>query len=204
MLSYDFIARAAPRLSDRARVRLGRGLMVGILGLCAAVAPGIRQFQGVFAYLVQLWSLLAPPVFVCVVAGIFTRRASARGATATLVTGTVLGAVAFWALADAEIAAQLPRYLRSPLNCGFAITVICALAMALGSAGRGAASETREYALARTGTGEPTMTAGERRIFRGVLAVLVAVWLGVIVTFSPWGVAGPRPQPPPAAKPVIP
>jgi len=204
MLSYDFIARAAPGLSDRARVRLGRGLMAGILALCAVVAPGIREFKGVFAYLVQLWSLLAPPVFVCVVAGLFTRRASARGATATLVTGTALGAVAFLALADAEIAAQLPRYLRSPLNCGFAITVICALAMALGSAGRGAETAPREGVWRGTETGKPTMTAGERRIFRGVLAALVAVWLGVVATFSPWGVARPQPQPAPAAKTVTP
>lgn len=200
MLSYDFIERAAPRLTDRARVRLGRVLMAGILVLCAVAAPGIREFQGVFTYLVQLWSLLAPPVFVCVVAGIFTRRASARGATATLATGTVLGSVAFWALANAEIAAQLPRYLQSPLNCGFAITVLCAGAMALGSAGRGALTAPREGTRPRSGANEPTMTPAERRILRGVLVLLAAVWLATVVTFSPWGVARPEPPKPPEVK----
>jgi fatty acid desaturase len=34
-----------------------------------------------------------------------------------------------------------------------------------------------------------SMTSRERRIFRFTLAALAIVWLAVIVTFSPWGVA---------------
>ena len=190
MISYDFVLRLAPTLSDQARVRLGRLLMAGVLLLCAVLAPGIRQFKGVFGYLVQLWSLLAPPVFVCVVAGVFTRRASARGATATLVTGTLLGAIAFWALGDAAIVAQLPRYLRSALNCGFVITVVCAGVMIVfsthPSAAAGAGDVTARPPLA------PTMTAGERRAYRIVLVALAVTWLAVTLAFSPWGLAPPR------------
>jgi SSS family solute:Na+ symporter len=190
MVSYDFVLRFAPKLSEQTRVRLGRGVMVGVLVLCTALAPGIKQFKGVFDYLVQLWSLLAPPVFVCVVAGIFTRRASARGAGATLVTGAVLGAITFWALSTPEVVAHLPRYLCSALNCGFLITLICATVMTLFSFGGGPRPGADEYA--REQRLAAPMTPSERRTYLLTLALLALVWGTVVLAFSPWGLAAPR------------
>ncbi len=190
MVSFDFVLRFAPKLSEQTRVRLGRGVMIGVLVVCTLLAPGIKQFKGVFGYLVQLWSLLAPPVFVCVVAGIFTRRASARGAGATLVTGTVLGAITFWALSTPEVVAQLPSYLRSALNCGFLITLICATVMTVFSFGGGLRPGAEEYA--REQRLAAPMTPGERRTYHLTLGVLALVWLTVVLTFSPWGLAAPR------------
>jgi hypothetical protein len=68
-------------------------------------------------YLVHQWSVLAPPVFVCVLAGGFVPRASSRGARATL-----------------------PFYQRNSLNVGFLLTLACALAMVVGSAPDGPAA----------------------------------------------------------------
>ncbi len=189
MVSFDFVSRFAPKLSDAARVRLGRGIMVGVLVLCAVLAPNIRQFKSVFGYLVQLWSLLAPPVFVCVVAGVFTRRANARGATATLVTGVTLGAITFWILRSPELTTQLPVYLHSPLNCGFVITLICAAVMALFSRGGDDQTLSDEVARIRSDATQGAMTAGQRRIYHITLAVLVVLWLAILLTFSPWGLA---------------
>lgn len=194
MVSYDFVARFAPKLSDPARVRIGRGVMVLVLVLCAVLAPHIRQFKSVFGYLVQLWSLLAPPVFVCVVAGIFTRRASARGATATLTTGVLLGAAAFWALRTPAATAQLPVYLHSALNCGFVITVICAAVMIIVSLSGKADSHSGAVAEIRTAAASSALTASERLRYRLTLTVLVFVWLAIIVLFSPWGLAATRSQ----------
>ncbi len=192
MISYDFVLRFAPSLSERRRVQLGRGIMVGTLLICALLAPSIRQFKGVFAYLVQLWSLLAPPVFVCVVAGVFTRRATARGAAATLVTGTMLGAVAFWLLSSPERVAQLPRYLRSSLNIGFLITAACVGVMMLFSFGTDTNLRAEEVVVARNAGARSSMTTAERRIYRRALAALLVIWLAVVWTFSPWGIAAPR------------
>lgn len=191
MVSFDFVARFAPNLSDTARVRLGRIIMVSVLVLCAVLAPSIRQFKSVFGYLVQLWSLLAPPVFVCVVAGIFTRRASARGATATLTTGVTLGAITFWALRTPEVVAQLPVYLRSALNCGFVITVICAGVMVIFSLGADNHALSDEVAGIRRNSPE-TMTSGERRTYHLTIAVLSILWLTILFTFSPWGLAASK------------
>jgi SSS family solute:Na+ symporter len=197
MLSFDFVGRFAPQLSESARVRQGRAAMVVILAIGALLAPGLQQFKGLFGYLVQLWSLLAPPVFVCVVAGVFTRRATSRGAVATLVTGTGLGALAFWGLGSPEVVALLPRYLRSALNCGFVITLLCALVMAIYS-GRGN-GDARVEAPEWREPGATPMAARERRMFRVTLAALLLLWLGVVAAFSPWGLARPRLPAPPAA-----
>jgi SSS family solute:Na+ symporter len=195
MVSFDFVSRFVPNLSDAARVRLGRGIMAALLLLCALLAPGIRQFKSVFGYLVQLWSPLAPPVFVCVVAGIFTRRASARGARATLVTGVFLGAVTFWALRSPEITAQMPVYLRSPLNCGFVITLICSTVMALFSLGDRNHQRSDEVARIRTDAVRTAMNAAETRTYHFTLVALVVLWLGIVFTFSPWGLASSAGQP---------
>ncbi len=192
MVSYDFVLRFAPKLSEQTRVRMGRGVMVGVLVLCAVLAPGIKEFKGMFGYLVQLWSLIAPPVFVCVVAGIFTRSATPRGAVATLVAGAVLGVVTFWALGRPELVAHLPPYLRSALNCGFVITLVCAATMVLVSRGGGANPGADEVADLKTAAAGNSMTPGERRTYRSTLAALAIVWLAVVVTFSPWGVAQGR------------
>ncbi len=191
MVSFDFVARFVPDLSDKSRVRLGRGIMAVLLLLCALLAPSIRQFKSVFGYLVQLWSLLAPPVFVCVVAGIFTRRASARGARATLVTGMTLGAITFWALRSPEVTAQMPVYLRSPLNCGFVITLICSAVMALFSVGATDPGHSDEVARIRTDATREGMSPGERRKYHFTLLALAVLWLVIVITFSPWGLAPP-------------
>jgi SSS family solute:Na+ symporter len=189
MVSYDFVLRFAPRLSEPARVRMGRGIMIGVLLLCSLLAPGIRHFHGVFGYLVQLWSLLAPPVFVCVVAGIFTRRASALGAMATLAIGVSLGAVTFWALRSPGIVAQMPVYLRSPLNCGFVITLLCSAIMAVFSLGGSDNQQSDEVTKARTDSSRDAMSRRERRIYHLALLGLAVLWLAIVVTFSPWGLA---------------
>lgn len=192
MVSYDFVLRFAPKLSEPTRVRMGRGVMLGVLLLCTVIAPGIREFKGVFGYLVQLWSLLAPPVFVCVVAGIFSRRATARGAAATLTVGSLLGALAFWALGQPEVIGLFPRYLRSALNCGFVIALVCAAVMAGFSRGGGANPGAVEVAERTAAAAAKSMSPSERRTYHLTLGALVLVWLGVVVTFSPWGVGHAR------------
>ncbi len=188
MLTYDFVLRAVPRLSERARVRLGRGLMVGILLLCSAAAPLIGKYSGLFAYLVKLWSLLAPPVFVCVVFGLFSRRADNRGAVATLAVGTVLGAIAFPVLDSPQALAHLPPYLHNALNVGFVITLICTAVMILFSRSRRSSSPALHQQFATDN--RAAMTVAERRRYRMFLGFVAICWLVVVVTFSPWGVAG--------------
>ncbi len=201
LVSFDFVARARPGMPERARVRVGRWIMVALLLLCAALAPSIREFKGVFSYLVQLWSLLAPPVFVCVVAGVFTRRATSRGAIATLVTGSALGALAFWMLNDPARLAPLPPYFRSSLNLGFLITVVCALVMiAVSAVGPRSAAPPERGARPRR---EP-MTRREALVYQTTLGTLLVAWVTVVVLLSPWGVARSRDEATPPTHHALP
>lgn len=193
LLTFDFLLKARPKLTDEQRVRYGRLIMAAVLVLCVACAPLIGRYQGLYPYLVKVWSLLAPPVFVCVVAGVFTRRATNSAAVATLATGAVLGLATFIVLDRPAWTAVLPVYLRSALNCGFVITVICALVMAGCSAG---GKEPPCDVLGGSGRrAETSLSPRERKIYATTLGVLIAVWLMVVVTFSPWGVARSQVRP---------
>ncbi|QYM78622.1 sodium/solute symporter [Horticoccus luteus] len=183
MLTYDFALKIFPRLDERARVRLGRALMALILVGCSAAAPLIARYSGLFAYLVKLWSLLAPPVFVCVVFGIFSRRADNRGAIATLIVGSTLGLAAFLVLDSPAAVAKLPVYLRNPLNIGFTITLVCTAVML--AASRGRFSPAARLAFAQRAA--VPMSDREQRRYRLFLASVLIVLVAVIVLFSPLG-----------------
>ncbi len=195
MLTFDFAAKIAPRMSDARRVQLGRGIMVAVLVVCVACAPLIAHYRGLYTYLVKVWSLLAPPVFVCVVAGVFTRRATNQGAVATLAIGSTLGLIAFIALDRPALVEQLPLYLRSALNVGFLITVVCAGVMfAFSRRNFGGADATVSH-KEQPKSELQTMTPSERRIYHVVLIAAIVVLLSVALTFSPWGVAGSQHSP---------
>ncbi|MDB4384812.1 sodium/solute symporter [Opitutaceae bacterium] len=187
MLVFDFVGKWRPKMTEDRKVRLGRIVMVTILVVCTLLAPSIKSFQGVFGYLVRIWSLLAPPVFICVVFGIFSSRATSRGAVATLTTGAILGAFAFWMLGRPDILDTLPVYFRSSLNLGVVITVVCAVVMWFL---RSAEAVPEAAAIRATShTDDPGMTAGEQRLYRVSLTALLILILAVVWLLSPWGVA---------------
>ena len=189
LLSFDFIGRLAPNLPEKRRVSIGRWVMAGLLIGCALLAPGIRQFEGVYVYIVRLGAALGPAVFVCVVAGIFSRRASGRGATAVLIAGTVFGMLAYWMQSDPASVAHLPRYLRSSLNTSFLNTLFCALVMYFASDPKEGATRADALRAERSAATEATMTRRQRCIYLSTLAALALLWLTVLATFSPWGIA---------------
>lgn len=190
LLSFDFIARLAPGLAEARRVRIGRWLMASLLVGCALLAPGIRQFQGVYVYIVRLGAALGPAVFVCVVAGVFFRRASGRGATAVLVVGTILGLLAYWIQSHPVWSQHLPPYLRSSLNTSFLNTLFCALVMYVVSDPREGAARADSLRVERhAAAASSAMTARQRRIYQASLIALAVLWLAVLLTFSPWGLA---------------
>lgn len=186
LLTFDFLLKARPGLPEERRVFFGRVIMATVLVACVGCAPLIARYHGLYAYLVKVWSLLAPPVFVCVVAGVFTRRATNAGAIATLSTGAVLGLAAFVALDHPSWMARLPVYLRSSLNLCFVLTLVCAAVMTLISARSEPPPD--PVGRAQEGAAAATMTERERRTYRWTLAAFAILWLAVTLTFSPWGI----------------
>jgi uncharacterized sodium:solute symporter family permease YidK len=95
LINYDFFAKLKKNASDKLLLVSGRIIMFLIIVGCIILAPFIRNFKGLFDYLLQVWALLAPPVFVSVVFGLYYKRANANGAFITLLVGCILGFSAF-------------------------------------------------------------------------------------------------------------
>lgn len=187
MVVFDFVGRLRPNMTDHGRVRLGRLVMIGVLVISALLAPSIRQYQGLFGYLVRVWSLLAPPVFVCVVFGIFSKRATSRGAVVALSLGCVLGGVAFWLLARPDLLKSLPIYLHNPLNISFVIMLVCASAMwSLRATEPVPQVAGGQFERRRRESG---LTPREQTIYRVTLGAMATLLVAIVLTFSPWGLA---------------
>ncbi|MFW5893599.1 MAG: SLC5 family protein [Verrucomicrobiota bacterium] len=194
LITYDFLGTSRKRRgeSDASQLGEGRVVMLIVLVLCMMIAPLIRDFEGLFNYLLFVWSLLAPPVFVCVLFGLFYSRATARAAFYTLILGIVLAVVAFCFLQlpqFAELRTSTPVYLQNKLNLGFLIAIVCALALILISRFGGATPADREKAsqIAQARDRGEEMTPAETTKVRLAVGVMLLLILGVTLLFSPLG-----------------
>ena len=211
LLTFDFIMKGKKgKLDDTTQLRLGRWIILVLLIFAILWAPYIEQFPGLFDYLMLLWSLLAPPIFVCVMCGLFYPPANAKGAVATLVVGIMLGALGFLVLRDTAINEWLHRcfpayfgsdfrisehlhwYFRNRFNIGFMITLLCLAVMLVVSHLTGQTEADKEKARAIVRARDDTedhMTLREKILYRGVLLLLAALWLATVMLFSPLGIA---------------
>ena len=191
LLTYDFVAKLRKHASDRTLLRDGRIIMVGLLASCILIAPFIRHFEGLFHYLLYVWALIAPPVFVCVLFGLYYPKAHARAAFVTLIVGCVLGLIAFAVLKFPildEFKQSLPVYFQNKLNLGFVNTVICAVVMVLMSHLQACTEEDRSRAkTVQQSSDVLAMTPHETIKYRFFSIALILVWIAVLVFFSPLG-----------------
>jgi len=192
LITFDFITKRFKNLSEKQVVLLGRSLMLLILVVCIIWAPFIRGFEGLFRYLLQVWSLIAPPVFVAVIFGLFYEKANSKGAIATLAVGSLLGAV-FFALINfetfTETKAALPVYLQNSLNVGFVITLICAAVMLAVSHATGSTEEDLAKANAiRSSKKVDKLSPDEQKKYKLAVIGVAVFWIVVLFTFSPLGV----------------
>jgi len=90
------VARAAGgRLTDKQVVNYGRITTVILMLVAAVWAPMIQNFEGIWVYLQQMFSIIVPPVVVVFLVGVFYKRGNGDGAFWTLLAGTGLGIVLF-------------------------------------------------------------------------------------------------------------
>jgi SSS family solute:Na+ symporter len=193
LLTYDFFSKIKKETDDHKQLKEGRVIMFVLLLLCMVMAPLIRHFEGLFHYLLYVWALLAPPVFVTVLFGLFDKRANAGSAFATLVTGCVFGLIAFVVLKlpfAKPVLESLPVYLQNKLNVGFVITLILAIEMfVLNRIFKPTVEDKQKVEMVRKAKEDvEPMTHGEAMKYRLFLAGLILFLLGVTVFFSPWGI----------------
>jgi SSS family solute:Na+ symporter len=95
LVSIDIVKRLRPDTTERTLVRVGRITVVLVMIAATAWSTLGERFGGIFAGINQMISVLAPPISTVFIWGVFWRRGTAQAAIVTLVSGFVLGSVAF-------------------------------------------------------------------------------------------------------------
>lgn len=124
LIIKDFVepAKAKP-LTAGEEGKWGRWTTIILMIIAALWAPQIANFKGLFSYLQQAFSIVVPPVVAIFMFGLFWKNATARGATATLIIGHILGLAFF-------IAGQTGLWhLHYTITVGI-VTAICCVLMA--------------------------------------------------------------------------
>src|SRR5215469_12631089 len=91
LITMDIVRRAAPSLTDRRVVRIGRVSTAALLVVAMLWAPQLERFPSLWQYLQAMLAYVVPPVVALFLVGLFWRGATAAGATATLLAGTACG-----------------------------------------------------------------------------------------------------------------
>lgn len=95
LVSLDFVRKLAPAISEKRLVTWGRVGTFSALLLSVLWAPQIARFPSLWQYLQSVMAYATPPVVVLFVFGVLWQRASAFGALASVVAGTMAGAALF-------------------------------------------------------------------------------------------------------------
>ena len=95
LVVIDFIKPRTPDISEERLAYYGRITTLILMVISAVWAPMIANFQGLWDYLQQMFSIVVPPIAVIFLVGIFFKRGNGDGAFWTLVLGTLLGVLLF-------------------------------------------------------------------------------------------------------------
>lgn len=189
LLTYDFFAKIKKNATEKELLKDGRIIMVILLVACMFIAPYIRNFKGLFNYLLAVWAFLAPPVFVTVLFGLFYKKSTEKAAFMTLIVGCVLGFGAFCLLSLPSLAGikkNLPEFYQNKLNLSPVITVICAATMYFMSAyGGRTKQDIANASVVGARSGDLVMTFQETRKYRRFLGGLLVFIIAVVTCFSP-------------------
>ncbi len=129
LFSYDLYRRWKPETPDRQLVVIGRIATFVAMVLAILWSPLIAKFESIYQGSNTVICYIAPPITTVFIWGVFWRRASSRGALATLSIGSFLGLVVF--LLD-----WYKEYTHWPVQfmyAAFALFVICSIVLVVTS-----------------------------------------------------------------------
>ena len=95
LVTMDFVRTIKPGVSSHGLVIIGRVVTFVFMTLAILWAPQIANYPNIWTYLQQTLAYLSPPIVACFAAGVFWRRATAKGAVTALVVGHLAAAVIF-------------------------------------------------------------------------------------------------------------
>lgn len=176
LLTADFIQPARPTWSSVRLAWIGRALTLLIALAAALWAPMITHFQGLWAYLQQIFAYVASPLVAVFVLGLASRSLGPRAALRGLVSGHVLSAVVF----IGEQAGWVPIHFTVIGGILFVLTLLLTWGwmMALGEADRPAPDGPQLALIRRTGLPRLPRDAfwSSGAILLGIAALLWVFW----------------------------
>lgn len=95
LVSVDIVKRIRPQTTDRQQVRIGRWTAVIVMLLAIAWSPMIERFRSIFDAINTILSVLAPPIAVVFIWGVFWKRGTRQASLVTIISGFILGALVF-------------------------------------------------------------------------------------------------------------
>jgi SSS family solute:Na+ symporter len=95
LVSYDLWKRVKPETSEDKLVLIGRISAVGAMLVAMGLVPLLGKYGSIFAGINTIIAHIAPPVTAVFFWGVFWKKASYRGALATLIGGAILGVAVF-------------------------------------------------------------------------------------------------------------
>jgi SSS family solute:Na+ symporter len=95
LVAVDIIKRIKPTTSDKQQIKAGRYAAVIVMLLAMAWSTQGDKFSSIFEAINKIAAAIAPPVAVVFLFGVFSKRGTREAAFYTLISGLVLGVVAF-------------------------------------------------------------------------------------------------------------
>lgn len=95
LVVIDFVKPNNPKITEKQITTYGRATTLVLMIVAAAWAPFIGNFEGLWSYLQQMFSIFVPPIAAIFLIGVFYKRGNGPGAFWTLVIGTSMGVILF-------------------------------------------------------------------------------------------------------------
>ena len=93
LITMDFVKNLKPGLNSKQLVKVGQFATVILVLLAAAWTPQIEKFDSLFKYLQMVVGLIAPPVVVVFIWGMFWKKGNADGSFYSLISGFLVAVV---------------------------------------------------------------------------------------------------------------
>jgi SSS family solute:Na+ symporter len=95
LVAVDIVKRLKPSTSDKKQIKIGRIAAVAVMLLAMAWSTQGDKFSSIFEAINKIAAAIAPPVATVFLFGVFSKRGTNRAAVVTLISGLVLGILAF-------------------------------------------------------------------------------------------------------------
>jgi len=95
LVAVDIVKRLNPGISDKKQIKIGRYAAIVVMLLAMLWSTQGGKFSSIFEAINKIAAAIAPPVAVVFLFGVFSKRGTRHAAFVTLISGLVLGVIAF-------------------------------------------------------------------------------------------------------------